>query len=400
MTRRRGTRVLITLLAGLAAAATLVTACAEGEEPAAPSNEDGGILPETAPPVEASADGGSDADAIARACSDQGFCHTALPRSETLRAVWGSAGVVWAVSEEGDVLRWDGNAWMVHAYGLGPLYAVWGSGASDLWIGGENGLYHGTGATPAAVVFDAVTTPGDGSVAIRTIWGRTANDVWAAGGSGDETGVTVSRVLHFAPGDAGAGWSLDPISAEPFAFAHVWGDSQGVWLAGDDGTEYSQSSALFRRGASDAAFDRVPITAFNLEEGPVQGIPGSISAAGAGQGGSVVIAGRTLSATPSVWTASEQADGGIAWSYDLRDLDDPSIRAVWDGAGSATWIAGDYGRLRSRVGTGGWSQAAIMIADFPVIEPLYGVWGTGGDDFWVVGRSIAMHRTSSAGAGR
>lgn len=401
MTRRRGTRVLLSLLAGLSGAAMLATACADGDEPVVSSVDDGGTLPETAPPVEASVDAGADGDATSRTCSDQGFCHTALPRSETLRAVWGTGDVVWAVSEEGDVLRWDGNAWMVHAFGLGALFAVWGSGGTDLWIGGEKGLYHGTGATPAAVVFDAVPTPGDAAVAIRTIWGRGASDVWAAGGDADDTGAPRSRVLHLAPGDAGAGWTLDPISSEPFALGLVWGDAQSVWLAGDDGTEYSQSSALFRRGAVAGTFDRVSITAFNPEEGPVQGLPGSISSAGAGADGSVVIAGRTLSATPSLWTAGgPPADGGIGWSYDARDLDDPSIRAVWDGAGGATWIAGDYGRVRRRSGTGSWDQAAIMIADFPIIAPLYGIWGTSEDDFWVVGREIAMHRVASAGSGR
>jgi len=33
-----------------------------------------------------------------------------------------------------------------------------------------------------------------------------------------------------------------------------------------------------------------------------------------------------------------------------------------------------------------------MIADLPVITPLFAMWGASSDDFWVVGRDIALHR--------
>ena len=63
----------------------------------------------------------ADADASTpRECSDDGFCHTALPKGQTLRAVWGDGqGVVWAVSGQGAILRWDQTEWKIHASGLG-----------------------------------------------------------------------------------------------------------------------------------------------------------------------------------------------------------------------------------------------------------------------------------------
>ena len=73
-------------------------------------------------------------------CSDDGFCHTALPAGARRCAASGATAPAssWAVSEEGDVLRWDGTAWSVHALeASGALYTIWGSGPTDIWVGGE-----------------------------------------------------------------------------------------------------------------------------------------------------------------------------------------------------------------------------------------------------------------------
>ncbi|MBX3209636.1 MAG: hypothetical protein KF764_31675 [Labilithrix sp.] len=368
-----------------------VAACSSGDD-AGPPAPDGGALDEASTTEDAGAADGDAGlpDGAPRVCSDQNFCHTALPVEATLRGVWGHGAIVWAVSEQGDVLRWDGAAWKVHASALGALYAIWGSSETDIWIGGQGGLFHGTGATSQAVTFESVTTPGDEEIPIRSIWGAGAGDVWAVGGNVDDaTYMPRARVLRGRAADAGASWSVDPLSSEPLAFSRVWGDNAGgVWIAGDDGSDFAQSSGVYRRAPGADAFEGVAVSAYNDEEGPMQGGPGTLHAGGTGADGRIVLTGRTLSATPSFWFGAATGD---AWSYEARDLNDPPLRAVWGIDGGATWVAGDYGRLRSWSGTE-WKQAAIMVADFPVIEPLYAMWGTKADDFWIVGKNIAMHR--------
>lgn len=394
-------RVTHPLLAALAAslpfalAASVVAACASSEDaPQAPQGDGG--APEASGPADGGDDDAGDAgarDAEARTCSDQGFCHETLPPNETLRGVWGDGATVWAVSEQGDVLRWDGQTWSVHAKKLGALYAIWGAGPTDVWIGGAAGLFHGTGASPQALVFEPSDAPGDADVPILSIWGSGPDDVFAVGGALGADFMPRGRVLHRGGADGGAGWELDPISSVPLAFKRVWGSTaSGTWIAGDDGSDFSQTSGLFARAPGESELAPITIDAFAPDEGPEQGVPGSISGAGMMADGRVVVMGRTKSSTPSFWYGASGDGGAPVWTYEGRGLDDLALYAVWSNGGNETWVAGDYGRLRSSSG-GKWKQAALMIATFPVIAPLHAMWGTSPDDFWIVGRDIAIHRT-------
>jgi hypothetical protein len=384
----------LVLATSAAALVIAVTACASDDDPeAAPGPDAGTEETSTTDAGTSDADVTSDAGDASRTCSDQNFCHTALPGDETVRDVWSDGTVVWAVSEQGHVLRWDGAAWTVHASKLGALYAVWGSGPTDLWVGGAHGLYHGTGGTSQSIVFERATAPGDTTLPILSISGTSANDVWAVGGHTDEMDlVPRGRVLHWlATGGQAPSWELDAISSEPFVFKRVWGSAMsGVWVAGDDGTKYSQSSALLRRGPSDNDFVAQTVDAFNGAEGPDYGIPGAITGAGWGADGQIVLIGATKSNTPSIWFATPDGSGAYTWSYEKRDESDQTLYAVWGVEGGTTWVGGEYGRLRSRTGTK-WTQAALMIADLPIVEPLHAMWGTKADDFWVVGRNTAIH---------
>ena len=39
-----------------------------------------------------------------------------------------------------EIIHWDGKAWSSMSSGLsGPLYGVWGSGPSDVYVVGTNG---------------------------------------------------------------------------------------------------------------------------------------------------------------------------------------------------------------------------------------------------------------------
>ena len=81
------------------------------------------------------------------------------------------------MTEEGDVLRWNGTTWQIHASGLGALYAVWGSSPTDIWVGGELGLHHGTGTSSETLSFELESLPDatDGSEGpMLSIWGSSA----------------------------------------------------------------------------------------------------------------------------------------------------------------------------------------------------------------------------------
>ncbi len=384
-----GRGVLLGMFA--ASAFAVVAACAESEEPSRPIAEDGGTPEASTPP-----DAGDDppADAGARTCSDQNFCHVDVPPKETLRAVWGAGTTVWAVSEEGDVLRWDGQKWNVHSQKLGALYAIWGSGPTDIWVGGERGLHHGTGPSAESLVFEPVDAPGDPTIPITSIWGAGADDVVAVGGHmSDVDFMPHSRVLTLR-GGAGATWQLDPVSDEPFACKRVWGSAAvGTWIAGDEGYEVSQIASVFVRAPGSDDFAPVTIDA-SPPNGMDPGVPSFVYAGGVMADGRVLVIGKTSGSTGTYWYASVGAGGALTWSFDVRaDTDDQPLHQVWSLPGKDTWIAGDYGRLRGRgAGGGPWTPAALMVSDLPVIEPLYGIWGTAADDFWVVGRDTAIHR--------
>jgi len=197
------------------------------------------------------ADADVDVDAASPTCSIDGYCHTTLPSPQTLRDVWSDGlGVAWAVSAQGNILRWDGASWSIVHTVPGRLLAIWGSGPTDLWAGGDDGLFHGTGATSSAIMWAAVATPGDATIPINSIWGTGPTDVWAVGRPQPPSRPRVGRVLHFG-GDGGDGaptWSVDSLSLQPIGFIEVWGSSgSDVWIGGDRGSSGREQGVVFRR---------------------------------------------------------------------------------------------------------------------------------------------------------
>ena len=232
---------VVTAMLGVFALAAFV-ACADASDDARPFPNDpteGGTLPPSdedagTPDLDAGED--VETDAAPPECSREGFCHTAVPKNQTLHGVWSDgAGVTWAVSEQGAVLRHDG-AWKVHATLDGPLRSIWGSSPTDIWVGGDNGLFHGEGASSATLAFAAVPSPGP-STPILSIWGTGANDVWATGNL--FSFPMLSRVLHYGPTKAGApDWSVENVIEAEVLWSRVFGSSaSGVWVGGDWFTE-------------------------------------------------------------------------------------------------------------------------------------------------------------------
>ena len=389
----RSASVLVLLLAATVASTT--AACADSDEaPFTPPKDtnDGSV-----------ADGDPDAstrdastEAGTKLCSDHGFCRTELPAGEhTLEGVWGDgSGVVWAVTAEGNVLRWDGQTWKVHVSDLGPLVAVWGSGPTDLWIGGHEGILHGTGASSATLTFSPVTMPGE-PVRVASLWGLSASDVWVAGASDDpDSGLTSARLLHLErKTDAGADWSETPFGREMLSCSGVWGNAEtGVWAACScpiiDLPEYNELVVLRKHGGAD--FAELPLPT-NPDDDPLLSVPGVLAGAIAVSASSVWIYGTTASTWPTVWQGTS-ADNGQTFTFtEARDgkPNDPQIMAIHGTAANDLWAVGEYGRARHWNGTK-WSTVAITNTHVPIIDPLHAVWTGGPSEVWFVGKQIAL----------
>ena len=367
----------------------LAFACA-GSDDARPTNEDAGdsTSPDGTPAPVSNEDAGVDAAPV-RECSDDGVCHTAVPEGQTLRAVWGDGqGVVWAVSGQGAILRWEGSEWTIHASGLGPLSAIWGSGPTDVWVGGASVLFHGTGSSPDTLTFAPTQRPrGD----VTSIWGASASDVWAVAISYQDE--PRSRVLHYAPGVGGtAAWSEVAVTEDPseVLFTHVWGTAaSGVWLGGTVGGPWTPGR-LYRRPQGASEFE--PVLAPSDPEMPAEPYdPGELMSVSVISGTRMVLLARTLAGDETLVHATT-TDGGQTFTLDRAELGE--FNGLWSYAVAGTaddlWVAGEYGRMRRWNGSA-WTASTLSVTKYPVISDFFAFWVKAPNDLWVVGDGIALH---------
>ncbi len=409
---------------------TLGVACAEADitigsvvdEPdAGPSVQ---LPAEDASATEADADASTDATIdgdVAQpkpTCTDDGWCHTDVPDGQTLRDVWGDGtGTVWAVSEQGNILRWDGTAWVQsHAAGV-PLYAVWGSSPTDLWAGGGTKttgtqvlpglLLHGTGSSPSTIVWTPVAAP----VTIRSIWGASANDVWAVASVTHRVNkADPSYVLHYSgppspsdpgdedAGDAGAaatGWEIDPVSsAFPSHFEKVWGTAKDdVWVGSrvpvTSGTAPGQILHRTSDGDGAVAWRKDQPQGTSAARVDVNGVSFSRSL-------TFVIGFNGDSNSPYFHTGVSDDDGStFTWTQRTAaetGYTNNALTTLWGTGPNDIWVAGQRARLRHWDGTK-WSIAAVALDDvIPVQNAMNAMWGSGPTDIWVVGADIALHK--------
>jgi hypothetical protein len=140
--------------------------------------------------------------------------------SSLLFSIWGSSPTnIFVVGLNGTALHYDGqtvtpidlpNVTVEPNGAREALGAVWGSSATDVWIGGgftSGDLWHfdGTRWTKSALW----TTPGSTGQGVNGIWGTSSSDIWAVG---------ESSAFHFD----GATWTSVPL---PMAatLLRVWG---------------------------------------------------------------------------------------------------------------------------------------------------------------------------------
>jgi hypothetical protein len=373
----------------------LAGACADTEAPAVTDERpEGGTLP---PGADASPDpdaGTGDADAApARECSDDGFCHTSLPKNQMLRAVWGDgSGTVWTVSEQGSVLRWDGSQWNVQATRLGLLTTAWGSSPTDVWVGGQDGLFHGTGANPAALTFARVT---DLTGEVISIWGQSATDIWAV-----VVDVEGSRVVHYGDVEGALAWSVVPIGAPDSRFSRVWGSAgTGVWIASMsfDETTFSDRGEVHQRRPGSQDFEPVPMPGHPFHDGPYWAF-GEVTCAAVASDTQMVIQARAVSYDP-LFIRGTSEDGGPSFAFaaevdnlsgEFNDSQDPETNAVLAFSHDDVWTAGLHGRIRHWDGTS-WTRMAVTKTKYPLAADFYGLWAKNSNDIWAVGDNVALH---------
>ena len=402
-------------------------ACSEGSVLGVVSEDEDAAAPATIPGEDASTseaedaglDDGSvrddldadvtDAADAGKRCTDEGWCHVVVPDGQTLRALWGDGqGTVWTVSDEGNILRSNGTAW-VESYSAGvPLHTIWGSGPTDLWAGGgatssgntiEPGvLLHGTGPNPSSITWTKVKT----EVTIRSIWGTSATDVYAVASVPHRVeNADPSYLLHYAgpTTDGGSGFTVDPLSTElPAHFDKVWGTSENdVWVSGRVRTSPStiQGKVAHRVPTGDGGWswraDQPAHTPFSETKRETFGF--SLSPAQA------YLVGFTSDINDTSYLhvgVSNDAGAPFTWtrtSWSTGPITPNGLTAAWAASPSEFWLAGQFGRLRRWDGLT-WRLAVVSLDGRPVQKAIYAIWGSGPDDIWAVGADIALHKVA------
>lgn len=285
------------------------------------------------------------------------FCQEELtPHNAAMRALWGSSATdIWAGGDEGLLLHYDGTSWASVPSGTtDPLVALWGSAPDDIWALGDTGadhsavdsynrtLLHYDGRTWAPI-WHGVTGP---SQNIR-ISGSGPNDIWVDG----------APPLHYD----GTAWTAFP-QGSPSAMCHFW-----VWAVDDVWRGCSSSS-----GWSLAHFDGTAWT-----DSSVPGATGINS-----------ILALWGSVGNDVWAASDTSKllhyDGAGWKVEALPQYS-SVVGFWGSGPKDLWGI-DFTTLLHYDGAT-WSEAN---PGFHI--PLHGLWGSGPKDLWAVGEDGAILR--------
>jgi len=287
----------------------------------------------------------------------------------------------------------------------GGLHSIWGSGAGDIHVVGDNGMiydYNGTSWIPATGVTQAY---------MGGVWGTSATDIYAVGtlaagargailhndgtgwveqieeaaglnavwGTGGSAGTVYAVGLggHLYTNTAGQGW-VDPghlpsdtcvpgqAADEPILWS-VWGNNPTfVDIAADVDTFFrydGQSSFLYSCDPQDRTVSYVSVWG-----PPTSGASPSIFL-GANYYGVWWDEGN-----PELLILNEERDAGAQRANQY-------IWGIWGTASDSVVFVGDSGRIMSFNG----GEDGLTTWPSPTQVSLYGVWGTSLADVWIVG---------------
>jgi hypothetical protein len=139
------------------------------------------------------------------------------PTAEGLSAVWGHSDKMLAVGRRSGIIRIGRGDWRVEPLtggAGGPLSAIWGSSAEDIWV---SSLISGVLGHYVGGRWEDVNT----SVFAAALWGSAGNDVW---------GVGNRSAAHYD----GTRWTGTPLPVEG-AVAITGCGAGSPWVAGEGG---------------------------------------------------------------------------------------------------------------------------------------------------------------------
>ena len=240
------------------------------------------------------------------------------PLAERVYALWSSgADDVWAVGQNGLVMHWDGGRWSERRLS-GDFHAIWGRSSDDVWINGcANNFYHWNGATwsraPNPISADHVGV-------CLALGGTSATDVLA---------IRDARFLQWT----GVAWQYAPNplrAADPSArdvrISAFWSapTSGDLWAVGQEGG----LPLVLRRRAG--RWTKLPTP-------PTEGHSSSWARVG------------EIATTTSGWSGTKGLIlhwDGTSWSKEESGVVE-QLSAI-HGAGGIVWIVGDRGTVLVR----------------------------------------------------
>lgn len=356
--------------------------------------------------------------------------------SNNLRGIWGSSATdIYAVGDHGTILhsRDRGRTWSAEHSGTDAnLRAVWGSGADDVYVVGYDAtILH---STDAGKTWTAQNSPGRSN--LNAVWGSGKRDVYVLDAAGD--------VLHST--DAGHKWATRRSASYGKQQLHgIWGSAENdVYVVGYDEVSDCDHCGFTPRGMvlhtddGGATWDQddsagVPHAIFGVDEDHVyvaradlRDIKDAINEIAL----DAYIFAIWASGADDVYAVGE--DGAILHTTDAKTWTPQAsgvthnLRAVWGAGRGDVFVVGDHGTILHTTDAGAtWTPpAAATAADLTAVwrtfavgeggtivhrtqdwtsqssgtnERLVGVWGSGDDDVFVVGRAGAILHSVDAG---
>ncbi len=377
MNLSRSTPKLLGLLAGSALACLLASCASQGTESSSPATNDDADDAGTVIEVP---------DSGAAPCTESGWCATSLPVPSpvSLNGIWGTdRNDVWIVGSPDLAIHWNGTEFSWSSLNTNQtIFGIWGSGPLDIWAFSTGDvLWHNSGGgnwfrpdRDAAPMDQPWTGP------VSAMWGRSATDIWAVGlfqsveqmtvwhSDGWNQGVPSWTPSRTTP-DA-MDWQPEP------SFHGIWGSAAGdVWVVGEGGK--TRWSPGWRDGAAQWT------VVDSLTSFPLYAVWGS----GSGQVWAVGGGGTVRRFTTG-------ADGTIA----VEEIPFPnraSLRALLGFGPNDLWVAGSEGTLAHWDGTS-WSLVDLGTIGAGDRE-LFALWASGSDDIWAVGRDALLRKRTPSG---
>jgi hypothetical protein len=262
--------------------------------------------------------------------------------SRDLLGVWGSASDnVFAVGQQGTILRYDGASWSQMASGTTmDLNAVWGSSASNVYAvggtydmsSGHSGIilkYNGSSWNPI------YTDPG---FQYYGVWGSSPDDVFAVGSGG--------RIVHYN----GFSWTPMPSGTGGAGLTAVWGTGpQDVFAVGYTGNIVRYDGSSWAKMAS---------------------------------GTTSVLRGIWGAGTDNVFAVGENGAllhfNGLSWSP-MSGAGTNSLIGVWGSSAANVFATGFSPRILDYDGS------ALDSTLSGAYYALLGIWGSSWNDIFAVG---------------